>query len=99
MRPAPAYAVPIVVPLGRIAVIFCRAYYKPCLKADLLQFRGNHELRQFRIIVDVKQVGLAANLAIFHVALFPSGGFVHRGLIPLTAGCALETGVHKRLTA
>src|SRR5262249_50631041 len=95
MRPAPAYAVPIVVPLGGYWGFFCRAYYKPSLKPDLFQFRRNHELRQFLIVGNAKQVRFATNLTVLPVRLPLSGKFVDRGLIPLTAACALETCIHK----
>ena len=56
----------------------------------LLELGGNPELIFFRIVFEKEQVWLAADLAVFHVALTTPGGFVDGGDVPLAAACALE---------
>lgn len=59
-----------------------------------LQFRADYVLLRGVIPADSQDIRLAANLAIFHVALARTGGRIHLGLIPFTATSALETGKH-----
>jgi hypothetical protein len=61
---------------------------------ELFQFRGDQELFRFGIVRDFQDVGLAADLAVFDVALRTAGGLVHRGFVPLTATGALESWGH-----
>ncbi len=43
--------------------------------------------------MEVEQIRLAANLAVFHVGLRAARGTIHSGRIPLAAARALEAGV------
>lgn len=45
-------------------------------------------------LADVEDVGLAADLAVFHIALSRTGGQIYRSFIPLSATGALESGCH-----
>jgi hypothetical protein len=60
----------------------------------LLQFGRVEELAGRVVVIDVQHIRFAADLAVFHVALSASGGFVDRGRVPLSAGGALEAGFH-----
>ena len=59
-----------------------------------LQFRTDDVLLRGVIPADSQDIRLAANLAVFHVALARAGGKIHLGLIPFTATSTLETGKH-----
>src|SRR5271165_5683371 len=59
-----------------------------------LQFGGNKEFLRRRVVFDAQDVRLAADLAVFDVALAASSGFVNRSGIPFSAGGALKTGFH-----
>jgi len=61
----------------------------------LLELGGDPELLFFGIVFELKQVRLAANLAVLDVALTTSGGFVDVGHVPLAAAGALEAGFHE----
>jgi hypothetical protein len=63
----------------------------------LLQRRRNEKLLRRCVIFQAQYIRLAANLAIFDVALPPPRGFIHSRDIPLTATRALETCFHLRL--
>lgn len=63
----------------------------------LLQFGTDHKLAVASIPSNQKNIGLAADLAVFHVALAGTGGFVDGRVVPLTAACALETGKHSSI--
>jgi hypothetical protein len=61
---------------------------------NLLELGGDEERLRIRIVGNVQYVGFAANLAVFDVALIPSGRLVHGGLVPLSATGALEASFH-----
>jgi len=61
----------------------------------LLRVSRNHVLFGGRIVFNVKDIGLAADLAIFHVGLGFTLRVVDRGLVPFPATCALEASVHE----
>jgi hypothetical protein len=42
---------------------------------------------------DIEHIGLAADLAVFDVALMAAGGFIDEGLIPLSAAGALKVRI------
>jgi hypothetical protein len=62
----------------------------------LFPFRGHHVLFGRGIVFNVENIGLATDLAIFHVSLSFPGGVIHRGLVPLAAARALEASVHNQ---
>jgi hypothetical protein len=55
----------------------------------------DEELIRRDVILHAEHVRLAADLAVFHVPLPASRGFVDGSLVPLSAGCALKTGLHE----
>ena len=59
-----------------------------------LQLRGDQEFLRRVVVLHAQNVRLAADLAIFDIALVASGGLVDRGGIPFSAGRALETRFH-----
>jgi hypothetical protein len=59
-----------------------------------LQFSPDEELLRRNVIFNLQNVGLAADLTIFNVALAAAGTRVHRGEVPLTATCALKASFH-----
>ena len=61
-----------------------------------LELRGNGVVGGGAIPLDVKDVGLAADLAVFHIALPASGGFVDCGCIPFPTSRAVKAGFHDR---
>ena len=61
----------------------------------LLQFCCDQEFLRCIVVLDPQDVGLATDLAVFDVGLAASSGFVDRVNVPLTAGGALETRVHR----
>lgn len=65
----------------------------------LLELGGDPELLFFGIVFELKQVRLAANLAVLDVALTTPGGFVDVGHVPLAAAGALEAGFHEEIVA
>jgi hypothetical protein len=62
--------------------------------AFLFQLSRDEEFLTRRVVLHAQDVGLAADLAVFHVTLAPPGGFIDRGRIPFSAGRALEAGFH-----
>jgi hypothetical protein len=58
------------------------------------QFSGDEKFLRGVVVLDAKDIGLAANLAIFDVALAASSGLIHGGGVPFSARCALEAGFH-----
>ena len=60
------------------------------------QFGGDEEFLRRGVVLDAKDIGLAADLAVFNVALAASGGLVDGRGVPFAAGGALETGLHGR---
>jgi hypothetical protein len=61
----------------------------------LLQLRGDEELLDFVIPRHAQDIRFAADLAVFHVLLTPSGGRVYVRSIPLTTACTLEASYHR----
>jgi hypothetical protein len=59
-----------------------------------LQFRSDDKLLHVGIPLDSEQIGLAADLAIFYVALFGSVAEIDERFVPLATASALETGFH-----
>jgi hypothetical protein len=72
-----------------------RRYYNSLVRAPLLQFCRYDKLGRPRIVLNLQQVGLAADLAIFHVGLATSRSFIHAGFIPLSATGTLKTCTHR----
>jgi len=64
------------------------------LSAESLQFSSDEEFLRRRVVLDTKYIGLAADLAIFDLALAASRRLIHGRDIPLSAGRALEAGFH-----
>jgi len=60
---------------------------------------GDPELLFFRIVFELKHIGLAADLAVLYIALAKASGFVYRGNVPLAATCTLEAGFHQEIVA
>lgn len=60
----------------------------------LFQFGADQELLRRRIVLDAQNVRLAADLAVFDVALPLPGRLVDGSGVPFSAGGALETGFH-----
>ena len=60
----------------------------------LLQFGCDKEFLGRRVVVDPQDVWLAADLAVFYIALPAPGGLVDGGRVPFSAGGALEAGFH-----
>jgi hypothetical protein len=69
--------------------------WQSCI-GTLFQLRGNNKLLLLRIVAKVKNIGLATNLAIFHIGLGTPGGFVYGSVVPLTAAGTLECRFHER---
>ncbi len=63
-------------------------------RVGLLEFGRDLKFLRFGIVGNPQDVGLAADLAVFDVALRKAGGFVHRRFVPLTAASALESWGH-----
>lgn len=61
---------------------------------ELLQLSSDEELPHFLIVGDAQKIWLAADLAVFDVALLRSRGFIHGSLVPLAAPGALEACFH-----
>ena len=59
-----------------------------------LQFRGDEEFLRRVVVLDVKNIRLAADLAVFDVVLAATRGLIHGSCVPFPAGRALETGFH-----
>jgi hypothetical protein len=59
-----------------------------------LAFRTNYKLLLSWVEADREQVGLAADLAIFHILLQRTRGLVNLGGVPLSAIAALEATLH-----
>jgi hypothetical protein len=64
------------------------------VQGSSFQLGADEELLRRDIILNLQNVGLAADLAIFHVALPAPGTRVHGGGVPLAAACALKASVH-----
>ena len=64
------------------------------LRGRLFKFGSDDEFARGIVILDAQNIRLAADLAVFDVALALPGGLVNCGDVPLSAGSALETGVH-----
>jgi hypothetical protein len=62
-----------------------------------LELRAYIKLVPIGIVGNLQNIGSAADLTIFHVALLASGGLIDRRIVPLTATCALKTRVHQKL--
>jgi len=60
----------------------------------LFKLGGNDELGGRMVPLNSQHVGLAADLAIFHVRLAPSRGFVDCREVPLSARRALKSRFH-----
>jgi hypothetical protein len=60
----------------------------------LLGVGGNHVFFGTRIVFDTENIGLTADLAVFHVALALALRMIDGGFVPFPAACALETCVH-----
>ncbi len=69
------------------------AWVKACTS---FQNRRDEEFLRCDVILDLQQVGLAADLAVFDVVLPPTCGFVNRGDIPLAAAGTLKASFHER---
>jgi hypothetical protein len=65
------------------------------LPVNLFQFRNDIELLDLGVVTNLKHIGLAADLAILHVALRAPGGFVNGRFVPLAATGALKTCFHQ----
>jgi hypothetical protein len=63
---------------------------------DSLQCSRDEEFLRRCIALNAEHIGLAADLAVFDVALLASRGFIHRGYIPLAATGTLKTRFHKQ---
>lgn len=61
---------------------------------DLLQFGLDEEFLRRSVVLDAQDIRLAADLAIFHVALPAPSRLVDRSGVPFSAGSALESGFH-----
>jgi hypothetical protein len=72
----------------------CRSEIRALGSVFSFQFRGDEKFLRGGVILDAKDIGLAANLAIFDVALAASSGLIHEVGVPFSAGCALEAGFH-----
>jgi arginase family enzyme len=55
---------------------------------------GDEELLRRDVVADVKEVGLATDLAVFDVGLCAACGFIHSGGVPLATASALEAAIH-----
>jgi hypothetical protein len=62
-----------------------------------LQRGGNEEFLHLSIVLNPQHIRLAADLAVFHIALPAACGFIHRGGIPLAATRTLKTSFHEPL--
>jgi hypothetical protein len=60
----------------------------------LFQLRCDEEFPSSDVILDVQNVRLATDLAIFHVALAAAGRFIHRRHIPFATRGALKSRFH-----
>lgn len=69
-------------------------YAFAALRIELFQFSGDEEFSRGCVILDAKHIGIAADLAVFYIALGTSGRFVDGGGVPFSARCALEAGFH-----
>src|SRR5690348_16052712 len=54
----------------------------------------DYELVLIFVVKDPQHIRLAADLAIFHVFLSPSGARIDLRVVPLAAACALKACVH-----
>ena len=61
---------------------------------ELFQFGSDQKFFRFWIAGNFQDVGLAADLAVFDVALHTAGRFVHDRFVPLTATGTLEGWGH-----
>ena len=64
---------------------------------DSFQFRRDRVFACRHVPGDTQDVGFAADLAVFDIALRTAGGLVHRGFVPLTTAGALESWGHPRI--
>ena len=64
------------------------------ISCSLFEFRCDEELGGGIVVLDSQNIRLAADLAIFNVALAATGGFVDRSDVPLSTRSALETRFH-----
>ena len=60
----------------------------------LLKFRRHEEFLRRIVVFDVKNIRLAADLAILYVHLSTTRGFVDNSRIPFSAGGALKSRFH-----
>src|SRR5580698_10609752 len=60
-------------------------------RIPLFEFGHDDELGYLVVITDAQHIRLAADLAVFDVALRPAGGGVHRGFIPFATSCTLKS--------
>ncbi len=67
--------------------------WQSCI-GTLFQLRGNNKPLLLRIVAKVKKIGLATDLAVFHIGLSAPGGFVNGRMVPLAAAAALEYRFH-----
>jgi hypothetical protein len=65
--------------------------------ASALALRPDYELLLSWVEADREQVGLAANLAIFHILLKRARRVVNVGRVPLSAIAALKAGLHSEI--
>src|ERR1700722_10538610 len=65
------------------------------MKLSSLQFSGDTKVLRRVVILEVKNVGLTADLAILHITLPSSGRFIHGRCVPFPASRALETGFQR----
>lgn len=63
-------------------------------RIKLFQFRADRILACRRVPAHLKDIRLAAYLAVFNILLSHAGGGVHPGFIPLAASCALKARCH-----
>lgn len=59
-----------------------------------LQFCGNKKRLRGIVVLGPQDIGFTADLAIFHISLASSGGFIDNRGIPFSARRALETRFH-----
>ena len=64
-------------------------------REQLLQCRRNKEFLRRRIVLHAQHIGLAADLAVFDVALPVPRGFVHGRYIPLATTRTLKASFHE----
>jgi len=67
----------------------------PLRSGRLFNFGGDKEFLRQRVVLDLQNIRLAADLAVFYVLLAASGGLVDGSRVPYSAGGALEAGFHE----